>query len=116
MKLVEYAQENGHKGHYLEILVKGNYTFSAQLECDGTFNAGIRSTISIRHAANNWTDVVKEDYTAGPNPKVKTKVYSVPKRYYNAGERIYVYAKVSINGANPKFTTGGYLKATFNGQ
>ncbi|MGW2478576.1 hypothetical protein ACWCWQ_01900 [Streptomyces sp. NPDC001571] len=116
MRLVEDAQTNGNKGHCLEVLVKGNYTFTCQIECDGTYDAGIRTTVAIRHAAGKWTELYKDDYTANAGSKMKSKVYTIPKRYYNAGERIFFYAKVTISGANPKFTTGGYLKATFNGQ
>ncbi|MEU5299704.1 hypothetical protein ACH4YO_08180 [Streptomyces noursei] len=108
-------EQDGH-GHALEIRVKGYYTFSVQLECDGTYDAGIRTTISHRIKPGDWRNFFVEDYTTNAGSKMKTKVYTTPKQYYQAGERIYIYAKVAINGTDPFFTSGSYLKANFHGQ
>ncbi|RST07925.1 hypothetical protein EF910_05670 [Streptomyces sp. WAC07149] len=110
------VSEQDGNGHAVEVKVKGFYTFTIQLECDGLYDAGIRTSISHRIKPGEWLDLIKEDYTANAGSKTKTKVYTIPKKYYQAGERIYTYAKVAINGADPRFTAGGYFKATFHGQ
>ncbi|MFF3555318.1 hypothetical protein ACFYXL_18185 [Streptomyces tsukubensis] len=97
------------------VKVTGRYSISAQVECSGLFNAGIRSGIN-NHRGTQTIPVVAEVYTANAGSTTKSKVMATSSVALTAGDQIRVWARVNISGADPSHTGNGTFSMKYLGK